>query len=50
VINYGQWEYEAAISNLTQRPGFGKDDGYWTGLAENEFHLYEVVLTEESDD
>lgn len=50
MINYGQWEYEAAISNLTQRPGFGKDDGYWTGLAENEFHLYEVVLTEESDD
>lgn len=46
VINYGQWENEKAISNLTQRPGFGSEDGYWTGLAENEFHLYEVVLTE----
>ncbi|NEP19653.1 MAG: antibiotic biosynthesis monooxygenase [Leptolyngbya sp. SIO4C1] len=49
VINYGQWENESAISKLTQRPGFGKEDGYWTGLAENEFHLYEVVLTENSE-
>lgn len=46
VINYGQWENEEAIYALTQRPGFGKEDGYWTGLAENEFHLYEVVLSE----
>jgi quinol monooxygenase YgiN len=46
VINYGQWENQEAISNLTQRPGFGKEDGYWTGLAENEFHLYEVVLAQ----
>ncbi|MEL6247014.1 MAG: antibiotic biosynthesis monooxygenase [Cyanobacteria bacterium J06627_15] len=46
VINYGQWENEEAIYNLTQRPGFGKEDGYWTGLAENEFHLYEVLLSE----
>ena len=47
VINYGQWENEEAISNLTKRPGFGSGDGYWTGLAKNEFHLYEVVLTED---
>lgn len=46
VINYGQWENEDAITKLTQRPGFGKEDGYWTGLAENKFHLYEVVLVE----
>ena len=46
VINYGQWENEQAITKLTQRPGFGKEDGYWTGLADNEFHLYEVILTE----
>ncbi|MEO0408252.1 MAG: antibiotic biosynthesis monooxygenase, partial [Cyanobacteria bacterium P01_A01_bin.135] len=45
VINYGQWEDKDAIYKLTQRPGFGKEDGYWTGLAENEFHLYEVILT-----
>lgn len=48
VINYGQWEDEEAIQRLTQRPGFGKEDGYWTGLAENEFHLYEVLLAETS--
>lgn len=46
VINYGQWDNEEAIYTLTQRPGFGKEDGYWTGLAENEFHLYEVLLSE----
>ena len=46
VINYGQWENEDAIRKLTQRPGFGSEDGYWTGLAENEFHLYEVLLSE----
>lgn len=46
VINYGQWKNEEAIMKLTQRPGFGKEDGYWTGLAENEFHLYEVALVE----
>lgn len=46
VINYGQWEDEEAIHRLTQRPGFGKEDGYWTGLAKNEFHLYEVLLSE----
>ncbi|MGF1522583.1 MAG: antibiotic biosynthesis monooxygenase family protein [Leptolyngbyaceae cyanobacterium] len=46
VINYGQWENEEAIHALTQRPGFGKEDGYWKGLAENEFHLYEVLLSE----
>lgn len=48
VINYGQWEDEEAIVKLTQRPGFGKEDGYWTGLADNEFHLYEVVHVESS--
>ena len=46
VINYGQWEDKEAIYKLTQRPGFGKEDGYWAGLAENEFHLYEVLLSE----
>ena len=48
VINYGQWENEEAITKLTQRPGFGSEDGYWTGLAKNEFHLYEVLLSENS--
>ena len=46
VLNYGQWENAAAISKLTQHPGFGREDGYWKDLAKNEFHLYEVVLIE----
>ncbi|MEM9977903.1 MAG: antibiotic biosynthesis monooxygenase family protein [Cyanobacteria bacterium P01_D01_bin.2] len=49
VINYGQWENDQAISKLVQRSGFGQEDGYWTGLAENEFHLYEVLLTEKGE-
>lgn len=46
VINYGQWENQEAITKLTERSGFGSEDGYWTGLAKNEFHLYEVLLSE----
>ncbi|MGD1859042.1 MAG: antibiotic biosynthesis monooxygenase family protein [Leptolyngbyaceae cyanobacterium] len=49
VINYGQWEDQEAIYKLTQRDGFGKEDGYWTGLAVNEFHLYEVILSETAE-
>ncbi|MEM7761058.1 MAG: antibiotic biosynthesis monooxygenase [Cyanobacteria bacterium P01_A01_bin.40] len=45
VINYGQWANPEAIKNLTQKPGFGKDKPYWDGIAENEYHLYEVVHT-----
>lgn len=45
VINYGQWENKEAIKQLTKQPGFGKDKPYWDGIAENEYHLYEVVHT-----
>ena len=45
VINYGQWSDREAIENLKKQPGFGGDSEYWTGVAENEHHLYEVVLT-----
>ena len=45
VINYGQWLDREAIENLKKQPGFGGDSEYWTGIAENEHHLYEVVLT-----
>lgn len=45
VINYGQWENEEAIQELTKQPGFGKEKPYWDGIAENEYHLYEVVHT-----
>ena len=45
VINYGQWSNQDAIKELTQQPGFGKDQPYWDGIAENEYHLYQVVHT-----
>ena len=43
VINYGQWQDKKAIEELTKQPGFGKDKPYWDGIAENQYHLYEVV-------
>ena len=45
VINYGQWLDREAIENLKKQPGFGGESEYWEGVAENEHHLYEVVLT-----
>ncbi|WGV25354.1 antibiotic biosynthesis monooxygenase family protein [Halotia branconii] len=49
VINYGQWLDKESIENLKKQPGFGKDSEYWEGIAENEHHLYEVVLTVPND-
>ncbi|MBE9118434.1 antibiotic biosynthesis monooxygenase [Lusitaniella coriacea LEGE 07157] len=49
VINYGQWRDRFAIEQLKQQLGFGKESPYWEGIAENEHHLYEVVLTEPED-
>jgi quinol monooxygenase YgiN len=46
VINYGQWENQEAIEELRKQPGFGSESPYWEGIAENEYHLYEVVHTE----
>ena len=45
VINYGQWANKEAIEELRKQPGFGKEKPYWEGLADNEYHLYEVVHT-----
>lgn len=45
VINYGQWDNPAAIKELVKQPGFSKDKPYWDGIADNEYHLYEVVYT-----
>ena len=45
VINYGQWQDRETIENLKKQPGFGGKSEYWSGIAENEHHLYEVVLT-----
>lgn len=49
VINYGQWRDRQTIDRLKQEPGFGSESPYWEGIAENEHHLYEVVLTEPTD-
>ena len=43
VINYGQWTNKEAIEELVKKPGFSKDKPYWDGIADNEYHLYEVV-------
>ncbi len=45
VINYGQWTNKEAIEELVKKPGFSKDKPYWDGIADNEYHLYEVVRT-----
>ena len=45
VINYGQWTNQEAIAELVKKPGFSKDQPYWEGIADNEYHLYEVVHT-----
>ncbi|MDJ0573280.1 MAG: antibiotic biosynthesis monooxygenase family protein [Pleurocapsa sp. MO_192.B19] len=45
VINYGQWKNKEAIEELVKQPGFSKDKPYWEGIADNEYHLYEVVHT-----
>jgi quinol monooxygenase YgiN len=45
VINYGQWSDAKAIEELVKKPGFSKDKPYWEGIADNEYHLYEVVHT-----
>ena len=49
VINYGQWLDRETIENLKKQPGFGGESEYWSGIAENEHHLYEVVLTISND-
>ena len=45
VINYGQWSDREAIAELVKKPGFSKTAPYWEGIADNEYHLYEVVHT-----
>lgn len=45
VVNYGQWNNQEAITKLTEQPGFGSNKPYWSDIADNEYHLYEVVHT-----
>lgn len=49
VLNYGQWRSQADFEAILEQPGFEPGVGYWVGLAENEFHLYEVVFTEPAE-
>ncbi|MBE9189216.1 antibiotic biosynthesis monooxygenase [Gloeocapsopsis crepidinum LEGE 06123] len=44
-MNYGQWRSLEDFELLLQDPKYKPLSEYWQGLAENEFHLYEVVFT-----
>jgi quinol monooxygenase YgiN len=48
-VNYGQWRSFADFEELLKDPKYKPLSEYWQGLAENEFHLYEVVHTEPAD-
>lgn len=48
-VNYGQWRSFADFEGLLKDPKYAPLNQYWRGLAENEFHLYEVVFTEPSE-
>lgn len=39
------WENQEAIEELVKKPGLSKAAPYWEGIADNEYHLYEVVHT-----
>lgn len=45
-VNYGQWRSLDRFDALLKEPKYEPVRKYWQGLAENEFHLYEVVFTE----
>jgi len=48
-VNYGQWRSFADFEELLKDPKYAPLNEYWRGLAENEFHLYEVIFTEPAD-
>lgn len=48
-VNYGQWRSLDNFELLLTEPKYKPLSEYWQGLAENEFHLYEVVFTEPAD-
>jgi quinol monooxygenase YgiN len=47
--NYGQWRSLENFEALLKEPKYESVREYWKGLAENEFHLYEVVFTEPAE-
>ncbi|MGH7999558.1 MAG: antibiotic biosynthesis monooxygenase [Brasilonema sp.] len=48
-VNYGQWRSFEDFEELLKDPKYKPLSKYWQGLAENEFHLYEVVYTQPSN-
>lgn len=48
-VNYGQWRSLENFDLLLKEPKYAPLSEYWQGLAENEFHLYEVVFTEPAE-
>ncbi|MBW4628578.1 MAG: antibiotic biosynthesis monooxygenase [Brasilonema octagenarum HA4186-MV1] len=48
-VNYGQWRSLADFEELLKDPKYKPLSEYWQGLAENKFHLYEVVYTQPTD-
>lgn len=48
-VNYGQWRSLDNFELLVKEPKYASLSEYWQGLAENEFHLYEVVFTEPAE-
>jgi quinol monooxygenase YgiN len=48
-VNYGQWRSFEDFEELLKDPKYKPLSEYWQGLAENQFHLYEVVYTEPAD-
>ncbi len=49
IVNYGQWRSLENFDALLKEPKYESVREYWKGLAENEFHLYQVVFTEPTD-
>ncbi len=48
-INYGQWRDFADFDQLLKDPKYKPLSEYWQGIAENQFHLYEVVYVEPTE-
>jgi quinol monooxygenase YgiN len=48
-MNYGFWQTLDNFDLLVKESKYAPVREYWQGLAENEFHLYEVVFTEPND-
>jgi hypothetical protein len=45
-MNYGQWRSLDHFEDFLQDPRYEPVRSYWKGLAENDYHLYQVVHTE----